>query len=205
MLSDHPAAPTCQSEGSLCIPRSCAPESAAQRIPLFRGPCILNWKGTERPFYCVKRPALQQKRNLIWPLKYSCWAEQKGEHGLISHERRCRKLCILHLLTFKHFFWIQSASSLNILHAKMKKKKKPKTPKKVLPFFVTLTVQAGCSLGAVTPHVRWSRLLSRDHRLFDVAFTEEDHALSTISLCSWGTDSPAGTPVSRRVSRLGQN
>lgn len=39
---------------------------------------------------------------MIWALKCSCSTEQKGEGGLICHEGRCKKLRILHLLTFKH-------------------------------------------------------------------------------------------------------
>lgn len=74
---------------------------------------------------------------------------------------------------------------------------------KLLPCFPTATVQAGCGLRAVTPHIGWSRLFSQEHPLFRVAFSDEDHALCT-SLCSRRTDA-CWESMSLYVNRSGQN
>jgi len=62
----------------------------------------------------------------------------RSECNLICHAGRCRKLCVLQLLTFMQFFIIQSASSVNILHTKMKKN----PAKKAVSLFSRHSMQA---------------------------------------------------------------
>lgn len=210
MFSDYPAALTCQTEGSLCIPHSCAASLAPELVPLFWGPQVLNQQGTARPFYSVKRPALQQQKgNLIWPLTYSRWTERKGGRGLSCQEGRCRKLRVLHLLTFKHFFLTQGASSVNILHAKRKKNKNPQKRASLFSRCYDTSKQAAVWVSALhagsDSACKLISALSWACCLFNVTFAEEDHLLSATSPCSWGTDSPAGTHVSHHLSRSGQN